>query len=238
MPVMTVDGPIDADELGFTLTHEHLQIDLYPVFKNLDLLLNDEALAVEELAAYTAVGGRSVVDLTNRGMRPDPERVRRIARAAGVNVVMGCGWYLQAAYDESVESTSTERLAAEIVRDLTEGIGGTDVRAGIIGEIGTDDRYIKPAEERVFRAAARAHNGPAPRSPRTRWATRWGWSSSTCSKRKASTSGALSSGTATICSTSTTTRLSCGEAPTSSTTTSATRTHCPMVERWPSWSSY
>jgi predicted metal-dependent phosphotriesterase family hydrolase len=157
MPIQTVSGPIAPDELGFTLMHEHLQIDLYPVFRNLDILLNDESVAVSELERFTAAGGRSVVDLTNNGMRPNPEAIRRIAAAAGVNVVMGCGWYLQAAYDDSVERTRTVELAERMVRDLTEGIGGSDVRAGIIGEIGTDDRYIKPAEERVFRAAARAH---------------------------------------------------------------------------------
>jgi phosphotriesterase-related protein len=157
MQVTTVHGTVAPTELGFTLMHEHLQIDLYPLFKNLDVLLNDEKVAVEELAAFVAAGGRTVVDLTNRGMRPDPQAVRRIAEAAGVNVVLGCGWYLQAAYDDSVERTRTNDLAASLVRDLTEGIAGTDVRAGIIGEIGTDDRHIKPAEERVFRAAARAH---------------------------------------------------------------------------------
>src|SRR6267143_249850 len=45
----------------------------------------------------------------------------------------------------------------EIGRDITEGVRGTGVRAGIIGEIGADRRYISAAEERSFRAAARAH---------------------------------------------------------------------------------
>jgi predicted metal-dependent phosphotriesterase family hydrolase len=157
MQVTTVRGPIAPSELGFTLMHEHLQLDLYPLFKNLDLLLNNEAIAADELGAFATVGGRTIVDLTNRGMRPDPQAVRRIAEAAGVNAVLGCGWYLQAVYDDSVARTRTNDLADELVRDLTEGIGGTDIRAGIIGEIGTDDKYIKPAEERVFRAAARAH---------------------------------------------------------------------------------
>jgi phosphotriesterase-related protein len=217
MRVMTVDGPIAPSELGFTLMHEHLQIDLYPVFRNLDVLLNDELVAVEELAAYAAAGGRSVVDLTNRGMRPDPERVRRIARAAKVNAVMGCGWYLQAAYDDSVERSPIEALTEEIVRDLTEGIGGTDVRAGIIGEIGTDDRYVKPAEAKVFRAAARAHKLTG----------------------AAVTTHAMgyTVGLDQLASTSTTMRRSSSAARTSSTTTSATRPRSPMIARWLHWPS-
>src|SRR5262249_37643295 len=50
-----------------------------------------------------------------------------------------------------------DAIADEIVGDITEGVRGTGVKAGIIGEIGADRRYISAAEERSFRAAARAH---------------------------------------------------------------------------------
>jgi phosphotriesterase-related protein len=123
----------------------------------LEGLMNNEALIVEELAAFRRAGGRSLVDLTNHGMGRDPLAMRRIADATGINVIAGCGWYRQAHYDDSVDRTSTADLAAEIVRDLTIGMDGTDIRAGIIGEIGTEEDYLTAAEERVFRAAARAH---------------------------------------------------------------------------------
>jgi predicted metal-dependent phosphotriesterase family hydrolase len=42
------------------------------------------------------------------------------------------------------------------VSEVTQGADGTDIRAGIIGEIGTERKHITPAQERVFRAAARA----------------------------------------------------------------------------------
>jgi len=50
-----------------------------------------------------------------------------------------------------------DSIADQIVRDITEGVGDTAIRAGIIGEIGADRGYISAAEERSFRAAARAH---------------------------------------------------------------------------------
>lgn len=53
--------------------------------------------------------------------------------------------------------TKTSRLAEDIVRELIEGIDGTDVRAGIIGEIGSRRTRISAEKERMFRAAARAH---------------------------------------------------------------------------------
>ena len=50
----------------------------------------------------------------------------------------------------------TDQIAEEMVTDLTEGIDGTDVRAGIIGEIGAHFNWLSAIEERVLRAAARA----------------------------------------------------------------------------------
>jgi phosphotriesterase-related protein len=155
--VMTVRGPMAPDRLGFTQMHEHLVCNLKRASHRLDGLMNNEPLIVEELAAFTAAGGQSLVDLTNHGMDRDPRAMRRIAEATGINVIAGCGWYRQAHYDESVDRTPTNELADEMVRDLTVGMDGTDIRAGIIGEIGAEEDYLTAAEERVFRAAARAH---------------------------------------------------------------------------------
>jgi predicted metal-dependent phosphotriesterase family hydrolase len=50
-----------------------------------------------------------------------------------------------------------DTLADRLVRELTVGVDGSDIRAGFIGEIGTERGHVSPAQERVFRAAARAH---------------------------------------------------------------------------------
>ena len=55
-----------------------------------------------------------------------------------------------------VDRRTVDDLADEIVRDATVGVGEAGIRAGIIGEIGTDKPWLSPAEERVHRAAARA----------------------------------------------------------------------------------
>ncbi len=54
-----------------------------------------------------------------------------------------------------IERRPVDSLADELVRDATEGVAGTGVRIGILGEIGTDKPWVTPAEERVFRAVAR-----------------------------------------------------------------------------------
>lgn len=156
--VITVRGPIAADDLGITLPHEHVVIDLARVTRNMDHLLHDTRLAAIELGRFRDAGGRTIVDLTNRNVGRNAQALRRISEDAGVNVVMGCGWYREPYYDRDVYEKSTNELADEIARDIQEGVDGTGIRAGIIGEIGSDDRLpISPAEERSFRAAARAH---------------------------------------------------------------------------------
>jgi phosphotriesterase-related protein len=82
--------------------------------------------------------------------------LRRISEGSGVRIIMGAGWYRERVYPAFIHERDTNDLADLIVTDIMRGADGTDVRAGIIGEIGTERKHITPAEERVFRAAARA----------------------------------------------------------------------------------
>jgi predicted metal-dependent phosphotriesterase family hydrolase len=154
---MTVLGPVAADELGVTLPHEHVFIDLMREYRG-DGLLHDEALAARELAAFRDAGGSTIVDCTSGDVGRDPLALRRVAQATGVNVVMGSGHYREPYLDrDHLDRVGVDGLADEIVRDLEVGAGDTGVRAGIIGEVGCD-RFISAREERSFRAAARAHH--------------------------------------------------------------------------------
>jgi phosphotriesterase-related protein len=158
--VQTVLGPIKPAELGFTLPHEHTQIALWHVPDRWDYwqLTRDEPLILEELAAYRSVGGSGIVDLTPTGVGRDPRWLTGIARASGLHVVMGCGWYRGAYYpaETRIDQRSVDDLADELVREATEGVGDSGVRPGIIGEIGTDKPWVAAMEERVHRAAGRA----------------------------------------------------------------------------------
>ncbi len=158
--VQTVLGPIEPADLGFTLPHEHTQIALWHVPDRWDYwqLTRDEPLILEELAAYRAAGGSGIVDLTAPGVGRDPAWLTEIARSSGLHVVMGCGWYRGAYYpaETRIDQRSVDDLADELVREATDGVDGTDVRPGIIGEIGTDKPWVSALEERVHRAAARA----------------------------------------------------------------------------------
>jgi phosphotriesterase-related protein len=158
--VQTVLGPIDPAELGFTLPHEHTQIALWHVPDRWDYwqLTRDEPLILEELAAYRAAGGSGIVDLTPEGVGRDPAWLTGIARSSGLHVVMGCGWYRGAYYppEARIDRRSVDDLADELAHEAMDGVHGTEVRPGIIGEIGTDKPWVSALEERVHRAAARA----------------------------------------------------------------------------------
>jgi phosphotriesterase-related protein len=158
--VQTVLGRIDPAELGWTLPHEHTAIALWHIANRWDYweLRRDEPVIVEELAAFRAAGGGALVDLTLDGVGRDPEWLAGLARATGLHIVMGSGWYRGAHYpaETLVDRHSVDSLADEIVRDATVGVRDTAIRAGIIGEIGTDKPWLSAQEERVHRAAARA----------------------------------------------------------------------------------
>ncbi len=158
--VQTVLGPVDPSELGWVLPHEHTAIALWHIQNRWDYweLRRDEPVIVEELAAFRAAGGGTVVDLTLDGVGRDPEWLAGLSRATGLHVVMGSGWYRGAHYpaEALIDRRSVDALADVIVRDATNGVGESGIRAGIIGEIGTDKPWLSAQEERVHRAAARA----------------------------------------------------------------------------------
>jgi len=183
--VMTVLGPVDPEDLGPTMTHEHIFIDFTVVFtepeeatrrrrawepvtlENLgwvryhqtsnwdNLLLNDEETALAEVLAYKQAGGGTLVDATTRGIGRDPEALARIARATGVHILCGTGYYIAKSHPKEMDARTEEDLAREMVREITEGVGETGIRCGLIGEIGCS-WPLHPNEAKVLRASARA----------------------------------------------------------------------------------
>lgn len=181
----TVLGPIAGEAMGITLPHEHLLIDFEVMFKepangserglarqpvslanlgwvrhnfssNLDnLQLLDERVARDEALLFKHAGGRTLVDPTNRGLARDPLALARVARATGLNVIMGSGYYVAAAHPPDMDRRTADDVTREIVTDLTVGVGDTGVRAGFIGEIGTSWPWTDN-EKKVVRAAVAA----------------------------------------------------------------------------------
>jgi phosphotriesterase-related protein len=184
MTVATVTGELESDRLGLTLCHEHLFIDIrnqfhegpgtapdgartpvgpehhdlleanpYAIRDN--LLLDDPIAAIAEVGRAAWHGCTTIVDCTPSTIGGAPGQLRQVALRTGISVIAGCGYYTADTHPAELPSWSMERIADFMLRDLVEGIEGSGIRAGIIGELGTS-REILPGEDRCLRAAARA----------------------------------------------------------------------------------
>ena len=157
--VETVDGPVDPRSLRATLTHEHVFLELWADDgQGFVGQTRDEDLLAAEIGAFREAGGSCLVDQTPGGTGRDPLGLRRISARTGVAIVTGCGWYTEPFYPpgDDLARRSTAEIARALVREIREGLDGTGVRPGVIGEIGASQGWISPVEERVHRAAARA----------------------------------------------------------------------------------
>ena len=162
----TVLGLVRPEDLGPTTTHEHLLIDFkvmyhppaeatelhkslqpvslenlawvrYDQFRSRDNMeVLDEDLAISEALLFKGHGGMTIVDATPIGIGRDPRALARIARATGLNIIMGAGYYVAEAHPDGMDAKTAEEIGAQIVEELTTGVGDTGVKAGIIGELG------------------------------------------------------------------------------------------------------
>jgi phosphotriesterase-related protein len=188
---ITVLGPIPAESLGITLPHEHILQDssfcfvepqdpkekelahqplslqnlswvLRHPFNHLDnLKLDNEERAVQELLSFKEAGGRTVVEQSVRGLSGNPEALGRISRTTGLNIIMATGYYVSNTYPESLSRLSAAEVSEELVRDITEGIGKTGIRAGIlkaaIGGMGLPPgSVVEEGDRKVLDACAMA----------------------------------------------------------------------------------
>ena len=148
---------MNFDPTGYTWVHEHLHIDLSGFKNNLDYRLDQYDLICQEMKDLRALGVSNIIEMTNRYMGRNPQFMLDLMRDTGINVVACTGYYQDAFFPEHVAARSVEQLAQEMVDEIVIGIDGTELKAGIIAEIGSSEGVITPLEEKVFIAAARAH---------------------------------------------------------------------------------
>jgi phosphotriesterase-related protein len=122
-----------------------------------DLELADDVLAARELSRFRQRGGQTICELSTHGIRlpRHAERLRAIAAATGLNIILGTGAYVAGHHPPWLRTASEGELAELFTRELTVGVDGTDVRCGLIGEVGLSSPP-DPAEVRVLHACAQA----------------------------------------------------------------------------------
>lgn len=112
--------------------------------------------AAREVADFKRAGGGTLVEVTPIGQGRNAAGLRRVSQMSGVNIIANTGFYIEAGHPAYVAEKSIDELAAILVDDITEGIAGTGIRAGFMGDVGTTKTVTKD-EEKCLRAVARAH---------------------------------------------------------------------------------
>jgi len=170
--VQTALGPVDVSRLGPTLMHEHIFILTADVQQNYPEEWGDDearvADAVRQLRALAAAGIKTIVDVTVIGQGRYVPRVRRVAeQVPELNIVVATGCYIfddvpmffwrrTPEVEASLGRPARDVMVDFFLRDITQGIGDTAVKAGML-KCAVDEKGLTAGVERVLRAVAQAH---------------------------------------------------------------------------------
>jgi len=158
--VQTVLGPVPVEQLGVTLMHEHLVIG-WPgwVFDPLARFdrMKVTGLLVQRLHELRTLGVSTFVDPCPIELGRNPELAAEVAEATGMNIICATGLYTnRLGIPVYFRQRSVDEIAEIFARELTEGIGSSGIRAGLI-KCATGLNEITRHEEKCLRAAGRAH---------------------------------------------------------------------------------
>ena len=169
--VLTVRGPVEPAELGAVMMHEHLicdwaQKEEVPFDMAKWPML--ERYAVPSLKQLNDHGCHAFVDATFPPNRAAPWVYQKVSEMAGIHIIVSTGYYREielgtywARVPEDqiwpfVRDSSVEELEELCVREIEEGLHGSEVRAGVL-KMGTSSGDLTDAETKAARAVARAH---------------------------------------------------------------------------------
>jgi phosphotriesterase-related protein len=146
---ISLEGGVTLRNFGWLMREPQWSID------NQILSSYDDAL--EELAVAKWAGVKSVLDPTPIGLGRDPAGLRDLSRALDMYIVTGTGYYRQAFHPPETATMTVDDIEEKMTREILEGIDGTGVRAGVMGELGTTGGQILPIEMRTLIAAGRVN---------------------------------------------------------------------------------
>jgi len=154
--INSVLGPLDTSELGFTLMHEHLLCGFAGVSENFPELVGLDFMEriVDGLTRAKDAGVRTVLDATTIDLGRNVNVMVQASRHTGVNIIACTGWWLD--IPPFFEGVSPNQFADIFIREIREGMCGTEVKAGIL-KAASDISGLTRGEELVLRGVARAH---------------------------------------------------------------------------------
>jgi phosphotriesterase-related protein len=157
--INTVTGRVRPNELGLTLVHEHLLIG-YPgwFMDSVAPFQRHEALerAVDKLQELRSLGVKTFVDPCPSDLGRDVTFMAEVSQRSGMQIICATGAYKQ---DQGItylfSALSVEQIEEIYVRELTEGIGTTGIRAGLV-KVATGAHAVTDYEKKLLKAGGRA----------------------------------------------------------------------------------
>jgi phosphotriesterase-related protein len=150
-------GAIETRDLGFTLMHEHILVAnpamrrSFPGYVDEEVLIRD---AIREVGSARERGVCTMVDLTPINLGRDIRIIREVSEKTGMQMVAATGFYWTE--EPWMDAWDAEALAGYLLREIREGIEGTDSKAGVI-KCATDRFGVTPFNKKLLEATALAH---------------------------------------------------------------------------------
>lgn len=153
--VQTVTGKLDVAKLGFTLMHEHLVTSSSGIPETYPQLYKPDTYeqVMADLNEMKANGISSLVEASTFDLGRDAKMLKRVSQDSGINIIACTGWWQE--ISPNMGYFSIDKYASLFVDDLTKGISGTDIKAGIL-KAAMDKEGPTPSRELIHRAVARA----------------------------------------------------------------------------------
>jgi phosphotriesterase-related protein len=161
--LMTVKGPIPADQAGMVLHHEHVMVDFIGAAQT-GYHRWDRQAVIPVVAPYLMeiqpYGVNMLMECTPAYLGRDPRLLVELSEECGINLVTNTGYY-GAAKDKHVPehafTKSVDELAALWIGEFENGIEDTGVRPGFLKIAVDDSAGLSATDEKIVRAAARTH---------------------------------------------------------------------------------
>lgn len=164
--VETLRGPIDSAKLGKVLIHEHVFLmDMEYTYNYRPDFFEDTTIAeaAARLNGLKACGIDTIIDLTVLGLGRHVPSLAKVALLTDLNIIISTGAYTFDAvpgpfafHGPGLLLDTPEPMVDLFVRDITEGVAGTSLKAGQL-KCAIDVQGLRPGVERIMRAVARAH---------------------------------------------------------------------------------
>src|SRR3954468_5384187 len=157
--VQTVQGPVDAGELGTVLIHEHVRFRDEAVAANWPSRYDADAeltAALEAVGAARDRGVRTIVDPTAMFGGRDVHFMARVAEQTGVQIVACTGIYTYDYLPHYFENRSEDQIADMFVEDIETGIQRSELKAAFLKCAADAQGVMEHVEKGPPRGHARA----------------------------------------------------------------------------------